>query len=380
VSGVDFQELRAHALGEIETLARELVPDGRRNGGYWIGSNPTRADRHPGSFWIRLREPATGAFRDEAGVRGVDDGDVVRLVQYVLGHKSLSETRAWLLRRYGLAAGGPAPSEAEKAARAAKLKADAETREKQDAEIRDQKSRSAFGLWLKAEKLTPANFPGSILDRYLKSRAIDLVAGLLERGRPLPGALRFFASHDYLTADGELLAFPCLAALMSSPDGKGQALHRTWLATDGSGKAVLPDPDNNGARKIWGPPNGAVIRLSKGAGELSPEEASRRGRRGPLVVGEGIETCLPIAIALPDRRVWAAGTLGNVANVPILSCVSSITVAADNDWTKPQAVAGFERALAQLKARARAQGVPVAVARARGDAKDFNDRLKGERI
>ncbi len=166
-----------------------------------------------------------------------------------------------------------------------------------------------------------------------------------------------------------------MAALMTGADGKPQALHRTWLAPGGHGKARLPDPADNAVRKIWGAPKGAVIRISKGAGNFTPEEAERQGVSGPLVLTEGIEDALAVALAMPDRRVWAAGTLGNLAKVPVLPCASSITICADNDWDKPQAMAALDRAVAALK-RAKK---PVFVARS-WTGKDMNDLLKGERI
>lgn len=375
MSRVEFAEIRVRLLLQVEQLVRELVPDGKVSGSYWIGRNPTRADRHAGSFWVRIREPAAGAWRDEAGVRGVDDGDVVDLVRYCMGHRDLSETRVWCLRWLGLAdgaAGGPNRAELERRRRAFEERRQREAVD--EAKRRAENRRRAFGLWLHAQDLTPASFPGSIVDRYLKSRAIDLVARFLERGRPLPGAIRFLPVHDYRTADGEIFELPCMVALMTGPDGKPWGVHRTWLEPDGSGKARLPDPQENKPRKIWPAGwNGAVIRLAKGAGNHTPEEAARRGLTQPLIVGEGIEDGLTAAILDPDARVWAAGTLGNMGLVPVEHpCVARVTVLADNDWSA-QAQKQLERAVAAMRAKGRL----VAVARSpRG--KDFNDLLMGE--
>lgn len=375
--GLGFEKIRDELIARIASLAAELVPDGKKKGKYWIGRNPRRADEHAGSFWILLEGQAAGAWRDEAGVRGVDDGDVVKLVQYCRGLKDLADTRRECLRWLGWANGAaPEISPAEKARLAAERKAKLDKAEQQEAERRKKGGSNALGLWLKADMLKPDKFVGSLLETYFLSRAIDLSSGLLARQRPLPGALRFFASHDYHTADGEVLeGFPCMAALMSGPAGQAQALHRTWLRPDGGGKADLPDPDENGARKIWGPPNGAVIRIAKGAKNLTPEEAEKRAHKGPLIVTEGIEDALAVTLAMPEHRVWAAGTLGNIGNIPVLPCISTITVCRDNDWEKPQAVKSFERAIAQLKK----SGRPVFVARS-PKGKDMNDLLKGEKI
>lgn len=376
---IDFTEIRQRLIDDIVPLCRELVPGGKISGDYWIGKNPVRADKHGGSFWVRIKEPAIGAWRDEAGVRGVDEGDVVALVRYAKRLPDLKETRKECLKWLGLSdtGGQSTMTAAEIEARNRKRTAEREKAEAEEAERRRKNANGAFAMWLKAEKLTPANFPGSLVDRYLKSRAIDLVSGMIERKRHLPGALRLFAAHDYITADGEIIALPCMIALMSGPNGKGRAAHRTWLRPDGAGKAELPDPHENKPRKIW--PSGwqgSVIRISKGAGEHTPEEAARRGVQTPLIITEGIEDALACAIAMPDRRVWAAGTLGNIGHVPVdHPCVSKVTVCADNDWDKPQAIAAFDRAVAQL----RSHGKPVFIARS-PKGKDMNDLLKGETI
>lgn len=374
---IDFGEIRKRLIDDIEPLVRELVPGGRKNGKYWIGKNPTRTDKRGGSFWVLLSGPGAGAWRDEAGVRGVDDGDVVKLVQYCKRLPDLKETRQECLKWLGLSdTGGQRMSPAEIAARDKQRAAARAAEEKAEAETRAKNAKGAFGMWMKAEELSPVTFAGSLVDSYLKSRAIDLVAGMIAHKRPLPGALRLFQNHDYRTQDGELIALPCMIALMSGPDGKARAVHRTWLQPDGSGKAVLPEPKVNKPRKIWPAGwQGSVIRIAKGAGHHSPEEATRRKISAPLIVTEGIEDALACALAMPDRRVWAAGTLGNIGHVPVLPCVSSITVCADNDWGKGQAEAALDTAIAAL----RQHGKPVYVARSpRG--KDMNDLLKGETI
>lgn len=384
MNGPDFAEIKAELLNRLPALVKDLLPppDGRRNGKYWICKNPTRADKHAGSMWVLMEGPAAGAWRDEAGIRGVDDGDIVDLVGYVLRCKDRSATRTECLKWLGWASGKALQLSPEEKARRAKLREqEAEKRQAEDRQRAIDRLKTggenALRRWLKAAALTPATFSGSLLDHYFRhARGIDLVRHFIERGRALPGALRFFASYDYLTLDGEVIeGLPCMPALMSGPDGKPQALHSTWLQPDGSDKAQLPDPADNGPRKIWGPPKGAVIRIAKGAGALTPEAAAKAGRRGPLIVTEGIEDALAVAIAMPEHRVWAAGTLGNIENVPVLPCISTIIVCRDNDWSKPQAVQAFERAVRTLKR----SGKPVKVA-ASPKGKDMNDLLKGATI
>lgn len=383
-AAIRLEEIKDELKRRVKALAQDVLPgrDAYNSGGYRIGRNPNRADRHSGSFWIRIQDPAAGAWKDEAAPELT--GDVIDLVGYWKGcWKDRSATRAecmkWL--GWGDGSGGARPLTAAEIAERDRLRAAEQAREALDEEQRRADNRRrAFGLWLHADKLDARSFAGSLPDRYLRGRGIDLVGGWIDRGRPLPGALRFFPAHDYRTADGELIALPCLIALMTGPDGKPRGIHRTWLAPDGSGKAELPEPKLNKPRKIWPAGwQGGVVRIAKGAGELTPEEAARRGRTAPLVVTEGIEDALAVMLSVPDRRVWAAGTLGNIANVPVLPCVSQITVAADNDWDKPQAQRSLQGGLAQIRARAGKLAVPVYEARAPARFKDMNDLLKGAR-
>lgn len=75
---INFAAVNAAALPQLPELVRRWLPEGRRVGGEWVALNPTRSDRHRGSFSINLR---TGRWADFAtGDRG---GDVVSLLAYV---------------------------------------------------------------------------------------------------------------------------------------------------------------------------------------------------------------------------------------------------------------------------------------------------------
>ncbi len=372
MTGPDFAEIRAEMERRIAELARQLVPTGRKNGAYWIGKSPVRADRHAGSFWVLLTG-RPGVWKDEATG---ETGDVIKLVMHVERLADYKAARAWCLDWLGWGGDAPQVSAEERRRRAAARAAEEARRARDEAQELARKRKSAFGLWMNAGELTAETFPGSLPDIYLRTaRAIDLTRHWLDKGRALPGALRFEAAHNYHLAGGGRRALPCIVALMSGPDGTPRAVHRTWLTPDGADKAALPDPHLNPPRKIW--PHGwdgAAIRLSKGAGQLSPEQAARKGRiTGPLVITEGIEDGLSVMLAEPDKRVWAAGTLGNIGKVPVPACADRVIVCADNDWNKPQAMAALDAAVAALK-RA---GKPVRVARSPA-GKDFNDLLKGE--
>lgn len=374
LKGPDFAELKAMLLSSLDSLVRHYFADGHKAGNYWIARNPSRADGSAGSFWIWLRGAKAGGWCDAASGQ---KGDVINLIGLAIGTDDKKAIRTEALRFLGLPAdGGAEPDPAARDKRRAQIAADNAKRAEEDERETAQARWRAFNLWQQAMALTSKTFPGSLAERYLLARGIDMAGDWLAHGRPFPGAVRLLTTHDYhLAGGGKKSGLPCLISLMSGADGKPAAVHRIWLSPDGTGKAALPEPHKNKVRKIWPSHAGtqAVIRLGKGAGGLTPEKAAEAGRRGPLILTEGVEDGLAAMIAAPDYRVWASGSLGNLANAPVLPCVSKIIVCADNDWNKPEAVAQLKSAIGALKR----QNVPVAEARS-WLGKDVNDLMAGK--
>jgi hypothetical protein len=89
---VDFDCINRCALAALPALLERWLPGGRREGWEYVALNPTRLDRHLGSFRINVR---TGRWADFAtGARG---GDVVSLAAY-LSHLKQSEAAQKLAR------------------------------------------------------------------------------------------------------------------------------------------------------------------------------------------------------------------------------------------------------------------------------------------
>ena len=78
----DFDSINDAAKPALLAILRRILPDGRIVGREYIARNPTRSDKHPGSFKISLR---TGRWSDFA--TGDSGGDVVSLVAYLQGVK-----------------------------------------------------------------------------------------------------------------------------------------------------------------------------------------------------------------------------------------------------------------------------------------------------
>jgi len=138
-------------------------------------------------------------------------------------------------------------------------------------------------------------------------------------------AQHYLATRGLMLPDGEALRFlpdarhpsgarcMCMIALAVDDAGRGQAVHRTYLAPGGTGKAKL-DP----TRATLGPVGGAVVRLCR------PREGAA------LVIGEGIETSLSAGL-LTGLPAWAALSAGNMAAVKLPDSIRDVMIAADAD-------------------------------------------------
>ncbi|MDX5627315.1 MULTISPECIES: toprim domain-containing protein [unclassified Brenneria] len=73
-----IRSVAAVAVQSADILVPEWLPEGRRRGSEWVSRNPTRADRHAGSFSVSLN---SGRWHDFA--TGDGGGDLVALAAYL---------------------------------------------------------------------------------------------------------------------------------------------------------------------------------------------------------------------------------------------------------------------------------------------------------
>lgn len=85
---VDFARIRRMSLYALPWLLERWLPGGKLRGSEYVVRNPTRPDRHPGSFRINLH---TGAWADFA----TDDrgGDPISLHAYLTGQSQMDAAR-----------------------------------------------------------------------------------------------------------------------------------------------------------------------------------------------------------------------------------------------------------------------------------------------
>lgn len=290
-------------------------------------------------------------------------GDPLRLVQEVHGWTGRAEFRRaleWLADFTGVKAD---LTEGERKAAQDAYRAKRKAHEDHLAKVRREKEEKAFSIWSSCEPFAlDLKHPA---ERYLRDRrGIDL-----DRLPRLPRATRVGWRRLNVAPDGELdqwVEAPVIANLMAR--GKANtACHVTFLLPDGS------DTDRRvGAkgRLVYGSPNGAAIKVHRGASLLSDADAyERHGKADTLALTEGFEDALSLALLWPQWRIWAAYSLGNIGRVEAPNCAGEIVICAENDVS---AAARDALARAQSSQLRLAKGRDVSIAYPPEGCKDWN--------
>ena len=282
-----------------ETIARAL--GGHRAGATWMARCPAHEDRSP-SLSISVGKGGKVLVRCHAGC---DQRDLIAALQ---------ERGLWQTTRRHLSIG---------------LKHRRRIAEEPDAEGQ-RRSAIALAIWQAshASKETP-------IATHLRSRGLDVPA--------LP-ALRFHAGLKH--PSGGL--WPAMVALVThGATGSPIAVHRTFLARDGNGKAPV-DP----AKMMLGPSRGGVVRLCEPS--------------AVLMVGEGIETCLA-AMQATGTAAWAALSTSGLRLLDLPRAVRDVILLADGDESGEAAAQECARRWKREERRVRIARPPQGM--------DFNDLL-----
>ena len=205
--------------------------------------------------------------------------------------------------------------------------------EKQRAEVGILKAKSVYALTKPVtETLVPV---------YLRSRGIT---GLL------PPSIRGM-DKLYHSPSGQL--YPAMvAAVCAWPGQEVSGIHRTYLSSDGLGKA-----GTSRDKMMLGCCSGGAVRLGP-VGDL-------------LAVTEGIETGLSVMQSM-NIPTWAALSAGGIIalKLPPVQITSRIVIFADND---PVGIGAANTAAEKW----RADGHEVTIALPPTPGTDFNDAAKG---
>ncbi len=196
----------------------------------------------------------------------------------------------------------------------------------------NKRTEAALSIWQAAK---PPG--GTLIETYLRSRGLRL---------PATSTLRFQTHLKHPSGD----SWPAMIALVTrGSDSEPLAIHRTFLARNGSGKAPV-----DSQKMMLGPCHGGAVRLAE------PSDV--------LMIGEGIETCLA-AMQERGHPVWAALSTSGLRALDLPKEVRDVIVLADGD--DPGETAARDCAL-----RWKRDGRRVRIARP-PKGMDFNDMLVG---
>ena len=231
-----------------------------------------------------------------------------------------------------------------------------------DDERAERMRAHAKAIWLAAQP----DIAATPVADYLAGRGIDLA----ELPRP-PRVLRFHPALWHPWARREL---PAMVAAISGAADPHVATHCTWLERIAGAGWIKARMERD--RLVFGRYTGGCIHLWRGASGRPFRDALADE---PVVIGEGIETCLSIVLACPELRVVAGVAKSNLASVSLPEQVRMVILAADNDEARADTDQKWRAARRMLQRAINshvALGRHVRIARA-PIGKDFNDTLQG---
>lgn len=354
------REIRAMLQERLDALLGKLFPNYAISYPVFAPLNPTRNDKHPGSFVIWTRGAAAGGFNEYSPAGPPASGDVIDLIAYVHG-RDRDRRFALTWARDFLGVKTMTPEERQGAAVRARRQAAAE---------RDKNSALIAAKIAKANRLWGKTVPiaGSAGETYFASRRIPLmlIKNRVDDLRFVPRLEHWRSARwdkDRKVEDGPY--FPAVIAAIRNPAGEVTGVHCTFIRADGSGKA-----DVDKAKLMLGLVKGSFIRLTRGSDDGPFEEAEAAGLAAPLIIAEGIETGLSVALAVPEVRVAAAGSFEHMMAVDVETMAAEpIIYALDNDGSANNNDAAEAR-IEELIARGK-----QATFMSPSGAKDFNDVL-----
>lgn len=306
-------ELSRALSSHAEEVCRRYLPAGTKQGRYWICGDARGA---PGrSMHVRLAPPGVpGKWTDEAtGERG----DLLDLIKISIRACELRDAIVEGHRFLALPVREPAPTY------------------HRNADRLSDTSESARRIWRMCRAIADTH-----ADRYLRARCI---------ASPAFPTLRF---HPALYHRDEEVSrkLPAMVAAVFDNNGAFKGIHRTWLDPRQPCKAPLSNP-----RKALGRLHGHAVRF----GPVLPGQI--------LVVGEGIETVLSIATALPGVAAAATLAASHLSAFQPPPDIARLVIACDADEDGLLAAARLHRRCAELD-------IDVAIATPR--LGDFNDDLR----
>lgn len=280
----------ARLLGrKAETVCREYLSNGRREGRYWMVGDVRNT---PGrSMFVRLigcesGKGAAGKWTDAATGEHGDLLDVIRESSGLAGFTDIADEARRFLSL-------PHPEPAQFAPRRETKPAPTSSRE------------AARRLFAMARPIT-----GTLVESYLRKRGITVLHGA--------GSLRFHPRCYYRPNEYDPIeTWPAMIASVTDTDGNQTGAHRTWLDPQGFSEAALGKAPIDTPRRAMGNLLGHAVRF---------------GPPGDVMAsGEGIETMLSLRCVLPDMASAAALSAAHLAALELPSTLRRLYIARDDD-------------------------------------------------
>lgn len=357
---IKIDEIANALRADILNLCHAIGLQGRIEHNDYVAYNPTRNDKNLGSFRICVRGSKQGVWCEFASQ---ERGDPIDLINYCLFNNATNKHEAivWAKTFLGIEneRGGLKLKQVKQ--RAEETRKACEEQQKIDTENFRKYAGKIFWQAKPEIKGTPAEL-------YFKARGIDF--NILKKQ---PHSIRF-APECYFERDkrtGQRIFMPAVVTAIHNSKSEFVGVHRTFIEKiNGEWKRK--------SKKVLGSFAGGAIRLWRGQtgmpigklGSLAPklDEADET-----LIICEGIEDGLSIAMACPEYRIWTSISVSNMQNIEIPKCINQIIIAGDVDGD--QAIA-TKQVNSAANAFVRA-GKIVKIARPQ-NAHDFNDELTGK--
>lgn len=357
MENIKIEEISNALRADMLNLCYALGLQGRSENNDFVAYNPTRNDKHLGSFRICIRGAKQGTWAEFASS---DKGDPLDLIKYCLFPHSpnLYDAVVWAKDYLGLGSGKASLKQVKQRAKEQASRAE-EEQKKESEKFR----RLAQKIFLSAQP----TIKGTPAELYFKTRGIDF--NILKKQ---PHAIRY-AAKCYFERDrktGQNVYLPAVITAIHNAKNEFVGVHRTFLEQiDGvwrrKTKKVL-GAFAGGAIRLWRGKTGAPIGKLHTLEHLDETDET-------LIICEGIEDGLSIAMACPEFRIWTSISVSNMANIEIPKCINQVIIAGDCDGSEAIATTQMENAAnAFLRA-----GKIVKIARPKG-AHDFNDQLTGK--
>lgn len=312
------EDLSRRLARDAEAVCRAYLPNGRRQGRYWIVGD---IHNTPGrSLYVRLSGPdrgagAAGKWTDAATG---EHGDLLDLIAQNCHCLTLAEAMDEARRFLNM------PS--------SKISWRTNTLAQRGS---PDSARRLFAMGRPIK--------GTLAETYLARRGI---AGLGDTA-----AMRFHPRCYYWREDRPMEAppetWPALLASVTDLQGAFKGLQRTWLDPATARKAPLEEP-----RKAMGALLGHGVRIGR------PD--------GACVIGEGLETMLSLRAAFPRMPIVAALSASHLAALDLPSGIQRLYIAEDGDVAGANAASAIE---------ARYADAGFGIVRLRPARGDFNEDL-----